>query len=299
MTARHEELKTPEAVLAAHAAGRPIEFKPGRPRSRWVPARCTAPGDEDVLAADFATGGRYRAPIEEPADFPECSGDPASCPENEGYGCCKPNPVAIPAGYTPWSGGECPVSGDTKVTPIFRDGTSSKPNHADNLQWDHYDEETDLIAYRVDQAQASQQGDAVLGWVKQSEIDAVRRNRDGGAVGVFLNADRSDVYQVPLYTHPHPTPAEPLGRDAEGVEGLELTDELRWILGQPNFACIHTANALRRLGHQIKPKSEDEQAAVIHWCLCLYLKHGDSWRDEGVKILEASRAALTEADSNG
>lgn len=23
-----------------------------------------------------------------PADYPECSGDPNSCPENEGYGCC-------------------------------------------------------------------------------------------------------------------------------------------------------------------------------------------------------------------
>jgi|SRR6185312_13678459 len=29
-----------------------------------------------------------------PQDFPGCSGDPASCPENEGYGCCKPNPSA-------------------------------------------------------------------------------------------------------------------------------------------------------------------------------------------------------------
>lgn len=27
-----------------------------------------------------------------PEGYPECSGDPASCPENEGYGCCKPNP---------------------------------------------------------------------------------------------------------------------------------------------------------------------------------------------------------------
>lgn len=26
------------------------------------------------------------------ADYPECSGNPASCPENEGYGCCMPNP---------------------------------------------------------------------------------------------------------------------------------------------------------------------------------------------------------------
>lgn len=25
-------------------------------------------------------------------EWPECSGDPACCPENAGYGCCKPNP---------------------------------------------------------------------------------------------------------------------------------------------------------------------------------------------------------------
>lgn len=25
----------------------------------------------------------------EPTDYPECSGTPESCPENEGYGCCK------------------------------------------------------------------------------------------------------------------------------------------------------------------------------------------------------------------
>lgn len=27
--------------------------------------------------------------------YPECSGDPKSCPENEGYGCCMPNPKEI------------------------------------------------------------------------------------------------------------------------------------------------------------------------------------------------------------
>ena len=25
----------------------------------------------------------------QPEDYPECSGEPNSCPENEGYGCCK------------------------------------------------------------------------------------------------------------------------------------------------------------------------------------------------------------------
>lgn len=31
---------------------------------------------------------------ERTADYPECSGDPASCPENEGFGCCKANSPA-------------------------------------------------------------------------------------------------------------------------------------------------------------------------------------------------------------
>lgn len=37
------------------------------------------------------------------SDYPECSGDPASCPENEGYGCCKPNqpPASVPDGWLP------------------------------------------------------------------------------------------------------------------------------------------------------------------------------------------------------
>ena len=35
------------------------------------------------------------------SDWPECSGDPASCPENNGYGCGKPNPQPVKAcGWT-------------------------------------------------------------------------------------------------------------------------------------------------------------------------------------------------------
>jgi hypothetical protein len=31
------------------------------------------------------------APADHP-EYPQCSGNPASCSENEGYGCCRPNP---------------------------------------------------------------------------------------------------------------------------------------------------------------------------------------------------------------
>ena len=37
-------------------------------------------------------------PAHTQSDYPGCSGDPASCPENEGYGCCKPNPPRLAQG---------------------------------------------------------------------------------------------------------------------------------------------------------------------------------------------------------
>lgn len=35
----------------------------------------------------------YIAGLHEQRAYPECSGNPSSCPENEGYGCCKPDPT--------------------------------------------------------------------------------------------------------------------------------------------------------------------------------------------------------------
>ncbi|WP_122975155.1 Lar family restriction alleviation protein [Pseudomonas fulva] len=70
--------------------------------------------------------------------------------------------------------------------------------------------------------------------------------------------------------------AEP---SAPAVSNLpELTDDLREILGRPNFTCHFIAKALRIMGHSIAPKSEDEQAVVIHWLLGHYLKNGSDWR---------------------
>lgn len=65
----------------------------------------------------------------------------------------------------------------------------------------------------------------------------------------------------------------------------ELDDNLRLILGRPNFSCITIAEALRLAGHTIERKAEHEQAAVIHWLLGFYFSHGDNW-------IDASKAAL-------
>lgn len=56
-----------------------------------------------------------------------------------------------------------------------------------------------------------------------------------------------------------------------------LNDDLIAILGRPNFTCIRLAQALRLCGVDIKPKAEHEQAAVIHFLLTRYLRHGGDW----------------------
>jgi len=60
---------------------------------------------------------------------------------------------------------------------------------------------------------------------------------------------------------------------------VPLDEETRWILGRPNFWCSSVAHVLRADGHYIAEKAEEEQAAVIHWLLSLYLEHGEKWRD--------------------
>lgn len=72
----------------------------------------------------------------------------------------------------------------------------------------------------------------------------------------------------------------------------ELTDDLREILGRPNFTCHFIAKALRVMGHSIAHKSEDEQAVVIHWLLSIYLKHGSDWRQRASAELEKASKAL-------
>lgn len=69
-------------------------------------------------------------------------------------------PPQIPEGFTPWSGGECPVSKDQVVELLFReswagDGSgraiyiSDPADYADLTQWKHHGQGGDIIAYRV------------------------------------------------------------------------------------------------------------------------------------------------------
>jgi len=85
-------------------------------------------------------------------------------------------------------------------------------------------------------------------------------------------------------------------RDAvpNGMMLPELDDDLREILGKPNFRCSPIAQALRLMGKQIAHKAEDEQAATIHWMLGLYFKNGKDWRSHGESEV---RAAMTASEN--
>lgn len=65
---------------------------------------------------------------------------------------------------------------------------------------------------------------------------------------------------------------------ARVVKLPDLNADLVDILGRPNFHCSPVAQCLRVGGAEIPRKSENEQAACIHWMLSLYLQHGEKWR---------------------
>lgn len=74
------------------------------------------------------------------------------------------------------------------------------------------------------------------------------------------------------------------------LETLELTADLRYILGLPHTKLANTAQLLRQQGHCIGERSEDEQAAVIHWMLGHYLRRGSHWKVFAYAELDANDA---------
>ena len=96
-----------------------------------------------------------------------------------------------------------------------------------------------------------------------------------------VNPVSEGKYTFPLYAkQPAPVAVVP-----------ELTSELRWILGQMCFQHIHTAQALRLMGHQIARKAEDEQAVTIYWMLGHYLKDQENWRENATAEMKAAAPA--------
>ncbi|MGY2285220.1 hypothetical protein [Pseudomonas gingeri] len=123
---------------------------------------------------------------------------------------------------------------------------------------------------------AQPQGDPVAALEKARDVlRSIIRDR---AAGVHYASAQAACHQINhALEQPAPVAVVP-----------ELTSELRWILGQMCFQHIHTAQALRLMGHQIARKAEDEQAVAIYWMLGHYLKDPANWRDNAVAEMKAA-----------
>lgn len=87
-----------------------------------------------------------------------------------------------------------------------------------------------------------------------------------------------------MTTEPKPLPIIP------GPLILDPQDpEVRWITGRTCLFCGGIAQVLRRLGHQIECRAEDEQSAVILWMLALYRDHGAGWKEAGTAYLKRAK----------
>lgn len=58
---------------------------------------------------------------------------------------------------------------------------------------------------------------------------------------------------------------------------LELTAQLKWILGRPHYALAPILKDLRRGGLSVGRGAEEQQAVCIHWMLNMYLEHRGDW----------------------
>ena len=91
------------------------------------------------------------------------------------------------------------------------------------------------------------------------------------------------------------TSPQPAVQSLDAREFPAMTPELAAILGTMCFETINLAKILRSAGQDIKTRAEDEQAAVLHWMLSLWFKHGEGWRQaaaqEVMRIKDAAIAA--------
>jgi hypothetical protein len=91
------------------------------------------------------------------------------------------------------------------------------------------------------------------------------------------------------------TPSERPSAATDGSLSFDPADpEIIGILGTPCFVCGPIAHILKRAGHDIQPKAEDEQAKVIVWMIRKYQEYGKDWRLLADVELHALRKANAE-----
>lgn len=78
---------------------------------------------------------------------------------------------------------------------------------------------------------------------------------------------------------------------------MELNEHTRLILGQPCFQCGRIAALLRKDGHEILKKAQEEQAYVLHWLLGLYENHGETWEQHFKSEMSRINASTVPVDT--
>lgn len=73
---------------------------------------------------------------------------------------------------------------------------------------------------------------------------------------------------------------------SEVQSSLPDFDDIKDILGIPNFRCGPMARMLREIGHEIPCKAEDEQAYVLHFLLGYWKEFGGNWRQEANEFVK-------------
>lgn len=131
---------------------------------------------------------------------------------------------------------------------------------------------------------------AIAGWTTETRaavLEAFQDELNESASYAWYDAAIADLMKLVEALSASAEPSAPIE-----LKAPELTEDLREILGRPNFTCHFIAKALRVMGHSIAHKSEDEQAVVIHWLLGICLKHGPDWRQRAAAELEEASQSL-------
>lgn len=164
---RWEPLTTAEAVVEAVEAGRRVERRPKGFSLDWSSVKCSA---VPAVACAINGGWLYRALIE-PAQ-PAADAAPA-----------------IPPGYKPWGGGECPEDARNNPTHVFtRSGHTSEdsgpPLRGYLWCWRRDQGGSTIIAYRVSDPAAVDPSDAEL-------ADAIAVGAESWAPPEFVETARA------------------------------------------------------------------------------------------------------------
>lgn len=77
-----------------------------------------------------------------------------------------------------------------------------------------------------------------------------------------------------------------------GCEMPAMTASLREVLGTPVHTMIPLVRVLQAADPSIESRYESEQAALLHWMLSFWFKHGDDWRKFAAEEIGRMRTQL-------